>query len=182
MSYTPTNWVATDVVTATRMNSLEQAVGEMNMSYTPHTWTDGDVLTATRMNALEQAVASGGGGGDISTATVSVSFADNPNIIGLDSAYVTIYTDDGGTAVEFYYSNNGYGLPFSELGTPTQLLIPVYDGYKSDISQITFLSSDGSMLIDTSNSSVTSGSAEIDGSLLNIWGDCVLNLALMYAD
>ena len=72
MSYTPTEWESTNVVTATRMNALEQAVGDMNMSYTPNTWSDGDILSADKMNALEQAVASGGGGSsDFSTAQVT---------------------------------------------------------------------------------------------------------------
>ena len=31
------------------------------MSYTPHTWTVGDVITAERLNALEQAVAGASG-------------------------------------------------------------------------------------------------------------------------
>ena len=35
------------------------------MGYTPHTWTVGDVITAERLNALEQGVASGGGGYDL---------------------------------------------------------------------------------------------------------------------
>lgn len=74
MSYTPTEWEPTDVVTATRMNALEQAVGDMNMSYTPNTWSDGDILSAEKMNALEQAVASGGGGSsDFSTAEATVT-------------------------------------------------------------------------------------------------------------
>lgn len=73
MAYTPTEWETADIVTATRMNALETAVGEMNMSYTPNTWSDGDILTAAKMNALEQAVASGGGGSsDFSTATLTV--------------------------------------------------------------------------------------------------------------
>lgn len=72
MSYTPTEWESTDVVTATRLNALEQAVGDLNMSYTPNVWQNGDILTADKMNALEQAVASGGGGSsDFSTATVT---------------------------------------------------------------------------------------------------------------
>lgn len=74
--YTPTNWISDDVVSASRMNKLEQAIGELNMSYTPNIWKDGDVLTAAKMNALEQAVASGGGGGgssDFSTATVTLN-------------------------------------------------------------------------------------------------------------
>ena len=74
MSYTPTEWESTDVVTATRMNALETAVGDMNMSYTPNVWSDGDILSAEKMNALEQAVASGGGGSsDFSTCTVTVT-------------------------------------------------------------------------------------------------------------
>ena len=73
MSYTPTEWESTDVVTATRMNSLEQAVGDINTSYTPNIWSDGDILSAEKMNALEQAVASGGGGSsDFSTAEVTI--------------------------------------------------------------------------------------------------------------
>jgi len=71
MAYTPNTWESGDVVTASKLNSLEQAVGELNMSYTPNNWTDGDVLSAAKMNALEQAVASGGGGGDFSTATLT---------------------------------------------------------------------------------------------------------------
>jgi len=35
------------------------------MSYTPHTWTSGEVVTAAKMNALEQGAASGGGGYDL---------------------------------------------------------------------------------------------------------------------
>ena len=74
MSYTPTEWESTDVVTATRLNALEQAVGDLNMSYTPNVWQNGDILTADKMNALEQAVASGGGGSsDFSIATVTVT-------------------------------------------------------------------------------------------------------------
>ena len=72
MSYTPTEWQPDDIVTAARMNSLETAVGEMNMSYTPNTWVNGDVITAAKMNALEQAVASGGGSSDFSTAEVTL--------------------------------------------------------------------------------------------------------------
>lgn len=81
MSYTPTEWESTDVVTATRMNALEQAVGDMNMSYTPNTWSDGDILSAEKMNALEQAVASGGGGSsDFSTAKVTLSVSGNAGL------------------------------------------------------------------------------------------------------
>lgn len=102
MSYTPTEWESTDVVTATRLNALEQAVGDMNMSYTPNVWQNGDILTADKMNALEQAVASGGGGGgdsDFSTASVTVV----NNTEGAAMLYIPHYFDgeDSGTNAEF---------------------------------------------------------------------------------
>ena len=77
MSYTPTEWESTDVVTATRLNALEQAVGDLNMSYTPNVWQNGDILTADKMNALEQAVASGGGGGSSDFSTAEVMLINN---------------------------------------------------------------------------------------------------------
>ena len=82
MAYTPTEWESADVVTAVRMNALENAVGDIDMSYTPNVWSDGDILTADKMNALEQAVASGGGGGssDFSTAEVTVVNNSDSNI------------------------------------------------------------------------------------------------------
>lgn len=93
MSYTPTNWASTDVVTATRMNALEQAVGEIDMSYTPNVWQDGDVLTASKMNALEQAVASGGGGGSSDFSTAQVTIVNNTSL-DADARCVCI-TEDG---------------------------------------------------------------------------------------
>lgn len=107
MAYTPTEWETADIVTATRMNALETAVGDMNMSYTPNTWSDGDILTAAKMNALEQAVASGGGGGssDFFTAEVTIVNTNESNrsaqIIFMDFAsdpsteyFTGFYIDD----------------------------------------------------------------------------------------
>ena len=71
MSYTPTVWQDGDHVTAVKLNKLEQGVD--SMSYTPTVWTAGDVVTAEKLNKLEQGVAdSGGGGGDLSTAQVTI--------------------------------------------------------------------------------------------------------------
>ena len=95
MSYTPTEWEPTDVVTATRMNALETAVGEMNMSYTPNTWSDGDILSAEKMNALEQAVASGGGGSsDFSTAEVTITNSSSENYFTLNIPFEEIGHSD----------------------------------------------------------------------------------------
>ena len=77
MSYTPTVWQDGDHVTAVKLNKLEQGVD--SMSYTPTVWSAGDVVTAEKLNKLEQGVAdSGGGGGDLTTATVT--FINNSGI------------------------------------------------------------------------------------------------------
>lgn len=97
MAYTPTEWESADVVTAVRMNALENAVGDIDMSYTPNVWSDGDILTADKMNALEQAVASGGGGGssDFSTAEVTI-ISTLPS--SFTSEFLVPMIDDDGTS------------------------------------------------------------------------------------
>ena len=114
MSYTPTTWESADVVSAVRMNALEQAVGDMNMSYTPNTWQNGDVLTAEKMNALEQAVASGGGGGSSDFSTATITF----DAVG---GYYTVYL----SAID----NNG-DLRFleQEIHGTTTFHVPLYNG------------------------------------------------------
>ena len=100
------------------------------MSYAPHTWTVGDVITAERLNALEQGVASGGGGYDAEVyiyhggsssdsytgtivsgdfASLSAMIADDtpPNILVRfwdEYAYVKFSM----SAVAIYYAGNSY--------------------------------------------------------------------------
>ena len=126
MSYTPTEWESTDVVTATRLNALEQAVGDLNMSYTPNVWQNGDILTADKMNALEQAVASGGGGGDsdLSTATVTVINDTGATNITFNSApYIAEENGLGEGSPATVYSE----LYFEE-ETEQILTVPLYKG------------------------------------------------------
>lgn len=79
MSYTPTNWKSGDIVTAARLNNLEQGIGGINVGYTPHTWTDGDTLTAARMNAIEQAVSTTA---DFSIATLTINLSSGDYFSG----------------------------------------------------------------------------------------------------
>lgn len=121
MSYTPTEWESTDVVTATRMNALEQAVGDMNMSYTPNTWSDGDILSAEKMNALEQAVASGGGGSsDFSTAEVTFIIEN-----GASATTTNLFIVMGQVGERYLVYREE--MPFSA-GIAT---LPLVDGYSS---------------------------------------------------
>lgn len=151
MSYTPTEWEPTDVVTATRMNALEQAVGDMNMSYTPNVWSDGDILSADKMNALEQAVASGGGSSDFSTATVTViNNSDAPVQVNAPLAIVN---------GEYKFSG------FFELVEPG-----------TEILNVVLYFGECTSLVNESNISV-SGNAELDDGYVVVTGDCTITIS-----
>ena len=141
MSYTPTEWESTDVVTAVRMNALENAVGDIDMSYTPNVWSDGDILTADKMNALEQAVASGGGGSsDFSTAEVTITNNKNdtlainvPMIVSEDGFSALIIADNVDIGENQYtvplYQGVAFIMPLDDIGTPTITGDCEYDDY-----------------------------------------------------
>ena len=157
MSYTPTEWEPTDVVTATRMNALEQAVGDMNMSYTPNTWSDGDILTADKMNALEQAVASGGGGSsDFSTATVtgvSDSFSKGAKVIGS-----FIFEDELG-----------------DVPPTLECEVEIYDG-----DAVMFALYKGSAIVQITSSytiSVSGNITDLEYNRYEITGDCTITIS-----
>lgn len=156
MSYTPTNWESDDIVSASRMNALEQAVGEMNMSYTPNVWVDGDVLTASKMNALEQAVASGGGGGssDFSTAQVTVDTSYAPSQVYFSFILIVVDDEYGATQID--------GQDGNEVNTYNAILYKgeclfSVEGYNIEIA----------------------GNAETDEFGIKITGDCTLTFKAM---
>ena len=119
MSYTPTEWESTDVVTATRLNALEQAVGDLNMSYTPNVWQNGDILTADKMNALEQAVASGGGGGDSDFTTATMTITNN-SMTDVRPLMPFVIDEDG------FESSAAQG--YAEMSTVTTFRVILYKG------------------------------------------------------
>ena len=73
MSYEPTTWARGTKITAQKLNNIERGVESVNSEYTPTTWAEGDIVTATKLNNIEQGIANAsGGGGDFSTAEVTV--------------------------------------------------------------------------------------------------------------
>ena len=157
MSYTPTEWESTDVVTATRMNALEQAVGDMNMSYTPNTWSDGDILSAEKMNALKQAVASGGGGSsDFSTATVTV-INDSSDGVTMSGAFF----DEGAVY------GTVYGEELSAPGTQEMSLIV----YKNASSELYF------DLGTTTITTITGDATQRGSAYVDVTGDCTITIS-----
>jgi len=123
MSYTPTEWQTGDIVTANKLNKLENGVEDMNMSYTPTEWANGDIVTAEKLNKLENGVAAGGGGSsDFTTAEVTV----------INNAYQTIYA-----SIPVVYEENelGEGSPATLVcdtlfvyGETTIINVPLYKG------------------------------------------------------
>lgn len=151
MSYTPTEWESTDVVTATRMNALETAVGDMSMSYTPNTWSDGDILSAEKMNALEQAVASGGGGSsDFTTCTVTVTTTAGESTIwvsAIEEAFPPFVPDATITPYNYVYPNE-----------PRTLTVALYKGHTT-------------VFLEEGATATVTGSITRNGTTLDITGD-----------
>ena len=51
-SYQITNWQDNGIVTADKLNKLEQGLKEVKSDYTEHTWVDGEEITATKLNNI----------------------------------------------------------------------------------------------------------------------------------
>ena len=157
MSYTPTEWESADIVTATRINKLETAVGDMDMSYTPNTWSDGDILSADKMNALEQAVASGGGGSsDFSTAEVTI-----------------INNSEHETAC---YAATIVELPIPALPSFTEGIFSI-SGNTTIIKNVILYKGEGDMSFETSGTLSGSGDVEIDGTIAYVTGDGTITIS-----
>lgn len=86
MSYTKTTWVAGDVITATKLNKLEEGAGDINGEYTPTVWVAGDVITAVKLNKLEQGVADASGGDFVYVAEEqTITFTEGEGSIVIDA-------------------------------------------------------------------------------------------------
>ena len=53
-------WQDDELITATKLNSMENGIGENNMSYQKHTWETGELITADKLNHMEDGIEGGG--------------------------------------------------------------------------------------------------------------------------
>lgn len=144
------------------------------------------------LNTMLNQLDSGGGGSsessDLSYATVNVTYTLPESVDSLEGATFTGYIRAVRYVTEFDYYNQAvsfiYGeesLPSSDLGTLQQFNVPLYKDYKTTLSYLTWYVPDvGNLYVDTMNSSVISGNAEIIYNEILITGECTLNIALMY--
>lgn len=81
MAYEKQTWETGQIITAVKLNHMEDGIDENNMAYEKQTWETGDVITAEKLNHMESGIEDGGGGGggesDFSTATVSVHLSSD---------------------------------------------------------------------------------------------------------
>ena len=129
------------------------------------------------------AVASGSGGGN--TATVTATYKLNGNTITPNnfdtSGSISIINSNNERMSDFYYDAT-YGLPISDLGTPSLINVPLYMQYASNIGEITFMYNGGLLTIDAYDSHVISGDATISDAFILVTGNCSIEIALAYAD
>lgn len=52
-------WENGELITATKLNSMENGIGENNMSYEKHTWETGELITADKLNHMEEGIEGG---------------------------------------------------------------------------------------------------------------------------
>lgn len=152
------------------------------------TTIDEDQGTASTKGEINGVPFEGSGGGGegylgLHTATVNVTF-DTSNISGdiadIGYAYLYLKGSNNSNAIQFGYGESG--IPVAELGTPTQMQIPVSDDYSAFIDESTFswlnTSSSGVML---AKITVVSGDAtQVDEFSVLITGDCSLNIKVQY--
>lgn len=98
MGYEPTNWKTGDVITAEKLNKIEDGVGGSSMSYVKTEWKKGDVITAEKLNKLEEGVEEAQGSENaFSTAEVTLVNNCNESInLYQDYARLPIFSSDSG--------------------------------------------------------------------------------------
>lgn len=56
MSYTPTIWKIGDIITAQKLNKMEDAIHTILSDYIQTNWVDGETISAEKLNKLEDAI------------------------------------------------------------------------------------------------------------------------------
>ena len=132
---------------------------------------------------VQYSLGGGGGSGDLTYANVKVNFVGEYNPTGFGDYFTFLIQNNAFNDCITYKYSDDYGIPLSDLGSVTNIKVPVHKNYKTDIGNITFSADGGYLIVNTPECSVVICDAEIDEeNRLLISGDCELNLKLNYAD
>lgn len=82
------NWTDGELITATKLNNMEDQIEENNMSYEKHTWANGEIITADKLNHMEEGIEGGGGGGSLLNKKITITMNNSANPIRMwESSY-----------------------------------------------------------------------------------------------
>lgn len=168
MSYDKQNWQTGDVITSSKLNNIESGVEGINMSYDKNTWQSGDVITAVKLNNIEDGIAnaSGGSGGDITEASVTIkSVINHADVPGADSEIIAdglAYVHDGSIITSSVSINVGNSPTYDALLYQGSCVIAIYSDYR----ELTFEVS----------GNATYEAQGPDGAEVTITGDCEITV------
>ena len=122
-NYSKTTWQDEDIIQADNLNNIEQSINQINDEYTPHTWVEGEEITAEKLNNINTSIITIG----------TVIYKD-----GIPS--VCVY--DAGSQQEWgrylfvdkshdlsYYITGSDQVNFSSFGTASTTAFPEWGGY-----------------------------------------------------
>lgn len=55
-NYSKTTWQDNDIIQADNLNNIEQSINQINNEYTPHTWVEGEEITAEKLNNINTSI------------------------------------------------------------------------------------------------------------------------------
>lgn len=131
----------------------------------------------------------GGGGGDgylgLHTATVNVTFDTSEiegDVTAIQDAYLELGydSDSGSKAISLSYDDYPNTLLVTDLGSPTEMVVPTSDDYPLwfGLSSVSWRSGDSYVI--ASDITVVSGDATQGEYSAVITGDCSLNIKVQY--
>lgn len=55
-NYNKTTWQDNDIIQADNLNNIEQSINQVNNEYTPHTWVENEEITAEKLNNINTSI------------------------------------------------------------------------------------------------------------------------------
>lgn len=149
------------------------------------TYIDEDQGTAVTKGEINGVPFEGGGGGGdslITTANVKVNYTlpegvDEVTFSNFQELTISNSNNDP-MVMGIAYSDTC--IPLTELGTPEMLKIPICDNGSTNIINLGFSNGDDYLYVDSW--SVVSGDATASEYVLNVYGDCEVNLTLVVGE
>ena len=106
-------WENGELITATKLNSMENGIGENNMSYEKHTWETGELITAEKLNHMEEGIESGG---ELHNPKLTINVTAQSNIPIVEQLGLLNGNIVTGTDAYLYLKNNEFmSYPYDEL-------------------------------------------------------------------